>query len=239
MIRSKIYDEKDLSLKSFARTNNLFCAHFGSGWPEVPVRRWEYCAAAAFSEVTLTYGKALDAGCGNSIFPELLSKVGCDVYAIDPNITNHDTNGIHYRKKSMTDLKFFEDNSFDYVFAMSSIEHVNAGRFAIDGMPFDTGDCQAMLELCRVLAPGGTLVLTTDFGRKYHPPPGLWPSGSHRVYNLDTLYSRLLIPAFSLYPVKFSGDCDLELDKNCDLKQMEPKGYEYTAAIVTLKKVAP
>lgn len=238
MIRSKVLDMADLKRPDFTRANNLFAAHFGPNWPEVPLRRWEYCAAAVFSGVILTYGKALDAGCGSSVFPQFLNKLGCDVYAIDTGIYNHDAGGVHYRRKSMVDLKDFEDNCFDYVFAMSSIEHVNAGRFAIEGMEFDTGDGQAMKELCRVLKPQGTLTLTTDFGRQYYPPPGLWPSGSHRVYDLDALYSRLLIPSFCAYSsMRFADDgANLALEDGLDLKNIEPIGYDYTAVILTLKK---
>lgn len=236
MIRSKVLDMQDLKTAEFARVNNAFNAHFGNNWPEVPLRRWEYCAAIAFSDVIFTPGKALDAGCGRSIFPKFLKKIGCDVYAIDPGIYSHDTGGVHYRKMSMTDLSSFDTEFFDYVFAMSSIEHVNAGRFAIKGMPFDTGDALAAKELCRVLKPGGKLVLTTDFGKKYVPPPGLWPSGSHRIYNLDALYDRLIIPAIVMYPMRFCGTGDLNFSDGADVKAMEPVGYDYTAVIVTLKK---
>jgi len=236
MIRSKIWDEKDLARVDFARANNLFSAHFGPDWPPVPVKRWEYCAASVFSEVVFCSGKALDVGCGNSIFPHFLNRVGCDVYAIDRGIRNRDEKGVHYRNKSMTDLSDFEDGIFDYVFAISSLEHVNAGRFVIDGMNFDTGDSRAILELCRVLAPGGKLVVTTDFAKRYCPPPGLWPSGSHRIYDLDSLYTRLIIPAFSIHPVKFHGKCEFEFKDNVDIKKMEPAGYDYTSIILTIIK---
>lgn len=241
MIRSKILDTTDLNRKSFIRVNNLFNARFGVDWPEVPLRRWEYCAAIVFSgivnEPTCLPGIALDAGCGNSIFPKFLNKIGCEVYAVDTRIHTHRQDGIAYRQASMTDLSSFKSGFFDYVFAISSIEHVNAGKFAIKGLPFDVGDAVAMKELCRVLRPGGILVLTTDFGEKYYPPPGLWPSGSHRVYDLDALYGRIIIPAFSAFAMRFSGEVNLNLKDGADIKKMEPVGYDYTEVILTLKKV--
>lgn len=237
MIRSKVLDMDDLKRPAFVVANGLFNAHFGRAWPEVPLRRWEYCAAVVFSDVVSKPGLAMDAGCGASVFPKFLQKVGCEVYAIDPGIHTHRADGVNYRKRSMTDLSDFEIESFDYVFAISSIEHVNAGRFAIGGMPFDTGDALAMRELCRIVKPGGKLVLTTDFGKDYHPPPGLWPSGSHRVYNLDALYDRLIIPAVVTYPMCFSdGGGNLCFKDDADIMAMEPVGYDYTAIILTLEK---
>jgi len=234
MIRSKVLDMNDLIRNDFTKANNIFCAHFGNNWPEVPLRRWEYCAAAIFSGVITSPAIALDAGCGSSIFPKFLNRIGCEVYAIDPTISSNDAEGVHYRKRSMTDIGVF-DGYFDYVFAISSIEHVNAGKFAIKGMPFDTGDTDAMLELCRVLKPGGALVLTTDYADRYHVPPGLWPSGSHRIYDFKSIAQRLTGPAHSQYGMAFNGEVSLDLD-GIDLKQLEPVGYDYTAAILTLQR---
>ena len=236
MIRSKILDMDDLKQPGFAKMDSLFNAHFGSDWPEVPLRRWEYCAAALFSEVVDKPGKALDAGCGSSVFPAFLKAIECEVHALDPGVGNHEDGGVHYRKGSMTQITEFHCY-FDYVFAISSIEHVNAGRFTIPGTKFDTGDTLAMLELCRVLKPGGVLVLTTDFAEHYHGPPGLWPSGSHRVYDLESLHSRLFIPAIGEYRIRFWDEAELQKDDWSDIRQIEPKGYDYTEIILTLRKM--
>ena len=132
MVRSKILDMSDMNKDELFKVNNLFNAHFGNHWPEVPCRQWEYCSAIAYSDVLFTKGKVLDIGCGQSIFPYFLKKIGCEeVYGIDPRIHNRDENGIHFRNGSMTDLNAFEGH-FDIVFAMSSIEHVNAGAYAIN-----------------------------------------------------------------------------------------------------------
>jgi SAM-dependent methyltransferase len=236
MIRSKILDMADLNRDDLAQVNSLFNAHFGPNWPEVPCRRWEYCCAILFSGVLSAKGSALDIGCGGSIFPVFLKEVaGCDVVAMDPQITNHDVTGIHYRNGSMIDLGNYKEQ-FDTIFAMSSIEHVNAGAYAIDGMEFDTGDTLAMLEMCNALKPGGALVITTDFADRYYQPPGLWPNGHHRIYDLKSLYERLIIPAINDCRISFFEDADLERQSWSDLREIEPIGYDYTEMILTLKK---
>ena len=82
---------------------------------------------------------------------------------------------INFEIMSLTDLDYPEEY-FDYVFCISSIEHVNAGKFAIKGMAFDEGDDIALKELYRVTKLNGICVITTDIAEKYIPPPGLWKS---------------------------------------------------------------
>jgi ubiquinone/menaquinone biosynthesis C-methylase UbiE len=101
-------------------------------------------------------------------------------------------------------------------------------------MDFDTGDTKAMLELCRVLKPDGILVLTTDFADSYYPPPGLWPSGSHRIYSWFSMDRRLIEPAIKKYMMGFEGE--VYLDYFSDKKELEPKGYNYTEMILTMRK---
>lgn len=236
MIRSKILDMDDLDRLDLGQINTLFASRFGANWPEVPCRRWEYCCAILFSDVLSTQGSVLDIGCGGSIFPVFLKEVAnCDVVAMDPQACNQDVNDIHYRNGSMTDLSAYK-GQFDTIFAMSSIEHVNAGAYAIDGMDFDTGDTLAMLEMCEALKPGGVLVITTDFANKYHPPPGLWPNGHHRIYDLKSLYDRLIVPAISKYRIRFFEEADLDRESWEDLREIEPIGYDYTEMIFTMKK---
>jgi SAM-dependent methyltransferase len=235
---------EDLKKPDLAKVNKLFNAQFGNSWPAVPLRRWEYCSAALFSGVVSKPGMAIDVGCGRSVFPRFLAGIGCkDVYAADPCIgINENKAGVCYRKMSMTNISF-EDGFFDYVFAISSIEHINAGKFKIEGMEFDTGDTEAMLELCRIVKPGGILVLTTDFAPEYYPPPGMWPSrdfnnnpgGSHRIYNWLSLCERLIHPAQEKYNMEYYGGISVK-DFPADLKNVEPKGYDYTEMILTMRK---
>jgi SAM-dependent methyltransferase len=238
MIRSKILDMGDLNREDLNQVNVLLNSKFGANWPEVPCRRWEYCCAILFSGVLSTKGSALDIGCGGSIFPVILKEIaGCEVVAMDPQVTNQDVNDIHYRNGSMTDLGAYKEQ-FDTIFAMSSIEHVNAGAYAIDGMEFDTGDTLAMLEMCKALKPGGVLVVTTDFADRYYQPPGLWPNGHHRIYDLESLYDRLILPAIKNYKMSPFGDMDLDKHDWQNIREIEPIEYDYTEMILTMKKAA-
>ena len=157
---TKILNMDDLAKPDFAEVNLRFDTMFGGGWPIVTLRRWEYVAAIVFSGI-LNNGyqkKCLDAGSGQNVFAQFLSSLKHFTVCIDIGAHDRIVENIWYRNMSMTELKF-EDETFDYVFAISSIEHVNAGRFKIAGMPFDTGDDIAMTELMRVLKPGGQFLL--------------------------------------------------------------------------------
>jgi hypothetical protein len=116
---------------------------------------------------------------------------------------------------------------------MSSIEHINAGKFAIPELKGDTGDTQAMLELCRILKPGGVLVLTTDYARDYIPPPG--PYGTHRVYDWVQLVHRLINPAVRQHYLTVWGGFEVECDWP-NIKKIEPMGWAYTEFILTMRK---
>ena len=229
MIKTKILDMNDLQRPDFMAVNDMFNKYFGNKWPQVPLRRWEYVAAILFSGILAAPGKTLETGCGVSVFSPFLVKIGCEAHACDIGAIGQP--GVNYYNMTMTDLKF-DDQSFDYVFAISSIEHVNAGKFAIPNIPFDTGDEVAMAEMLRVLKPNGTIVITTDFAKQYYPPPGLWPSGSHRIYNWEEFNQRLILP----FRIDYDDEIDLESFDFSNIKNVEPTGYAYTEFIATLKK---
>lgn len=212
-----------------------FDAAFGAGWPEVPCRRWEYPLAAAAGMSGGPVRRVLECGCGRQLtFARYLANVlDLQVDAIDtiPDLPSVGNKWLNTMTASMIDLPY-NNNQFDVVFAISSIEHINAGRFAIPHLAPDTGDGLAMSEMLRVLRPGGRLVLTTDIAPAYIPPPGLWPSGSHRIYSWSAIEDRLL----DGQPCAWDGEIDVELP--ADLTAAEPKGYDYTVALLTLIKIA-
>jgi SAM-dependent methyltransferase len=239
MIRSKVLDMQDLLRTDFKIINDLFNKQFGNNWPQVPLRRWEYVAAIVFTDILKhdRNKKVLEAGCGNSVFAPFIAEKGFAVDAFDYKINlspnkNYGESGIlRYHNMSNVDIKF-DDNSFDFVFCISVIEHINAGRFKIDGFPFDVGDTQAMKELVRVLKPGGILCLTTDFADRYYLPPGLWKDPCHRIYDKTSFMERLVTPC----NIEFYEEVNFVVNKN-KLNQMEPVGYDYTEAIATFKKI--
>ncbi len=240
MIRTKPWNTEDMLTKEFQIVNALFDHDFGPGWPQVPLRRWEYVAAIVFSDILLYRRncRVLEAGAGCSVFSPFLAKHGFNVdcfdmggaddrrardtrYGVSDKITEHNMDLRHIA---------FGNNTFDYVFCISVIEHINAGRFQTDIEAGDTGDEKAIQELARVLKPGGVMFLTTDYAERYYPPPGLWDTGSHRIYDADTIKKLVDYPGLEFY-----GDTQFDIEKD-DLRILEPKGYDYTTFAITLRK---
>jgi SAM-dependent methyltransferase len=62
----------------------------------------------------------------------------------------------------------FPDASFDFITAVSIIEHIGLASPQVHRSPppliDEDGDWHAIAELCRVLAPAGRLVITVPFG---------------------------------------------------------------------------
>ena len=90
----------------------------------------------------------------------------------------------------------YEDREFPFIYSVSAIEHIG-----------DDGDMQAMAELGRVLAPGGTAVVTVPVAPRadivWHDTDiyGHQTRGVDgrvffsRRYDGDTLHERLVIPS--------------------------------------------
>jgi SAM-dependent methyltransferase len=240
MIRTKILDMAELEYIDFMTVHTMFDEHLGPNWAAVPCRRWEYVAAVVCSEILSKPGKVCDAGSGHgNAFTNFIAAKGNQVDAFDRRAHGRrdfsSGGSIKYHSLCMTNVKLPEAQ-YDYVFAMSSIEHVNAGKFAIPEMEFDTGDTLAMLEISKLVKPGGFLVLTTDFGPEYMPPPAI--ANSHRIYDWESLNSRLITPANMEYGLEvydeigFLGD-DIFWEQ---INYVEPMNVPYTEMILTLKK---
>ena len=120
----------------------------------------------------------LDVGCCDSLFMFELDKRGYDVQGVDTRIYEH---------KLPTDIKFhqvdvtrphfltvFKDIKFQYITAISSIEHI--GLKVYGNTEIENGDRLAMENLSKVLSDVGYLVITvpniqwgTASGRGYTP----------------------------------------------------------------------
>ncbi len=240
MVKSKTYNLEDFSRGDFQKICAEFDRLFGPNWPEVPLRKWEYVNAILFSDI-LSKPRSiniLEAGSGCSVFTPFLAKNGFTVHEFDigyekmresRNYKMNIADKVSEYTMNLMDIEF-DDEEFDIIFSLSAIEHVNAGRYADPSLPFDVGDSKAMAELERVLKPGGILVLTTDFAEKYYPPPGLWKDPCHRIYDENSIFDRLIAPT----SLKFWGEIDFSIES--DINLLEPEGYDYTVAIVSLVK---
>lgn len=195
-----------------------------------PSKRWEY--PWALERAGLRPGlRVLDAGCGASVFPVYLAGLGLDVAALDlaPPAGLAALHGLNYLSvKGNLGCLPFAEGVFDAVFCISVIEHLPPESIAV-----------AMAELRRVLAPGGKLLLTTDYAadageEMWHEGPG----GSFRVdwnvFDRDAL-SRHILGAAGFAVL---GGVDLEVDWERVRPLMRRfHGYPYTSVGVTLVRV--
>jgi SAM-dependent methyltransferase len=150
--------------------------YLGAG-PIGPNKHWEYPWVLA--NLRLEKGmKILDAGCGKSPLQFLLFDVGCKVYGIDlfENVRWHgiDRNlsrrfgcKIEYKRESLDSMSY-PDNFFDRVCCVSVIEHCRAENVENDKLAPQTEDDRSfqrkiIVEMMRVLKPGGLLVFTVDY----------------------------------------------------------------------------
>lgn len=89
----------------------------------------------------------------------------------------------------------FEDNSIPSLSCMHVIEHIGLGRY---GDPLDPdGDLQAISELKRVVAPGGTLLLVVPVGA------ARLMFNAHRIYSYDQIidsFTGFTLQEFALVP---------------------------------------
>ncbi|HET8701415.1 MAG TPA: class I SAM-dependent methyltransferase [Nitrococcus sp.] len=192
-----------------------------------PSKRWEY--PWALERARLAPGsRVLDAGCGASIFPVYLSELGYWVAAVDrqppEGLAACHGAAIDYVRSDITALPF-EDQSFDAVFCISVIEHLDR-----DGVR------TALQELRRVAKSGARLLITTD----YYEDAGaeIWFEGEDRRFRVDWAFfdeahlRRYLLEAPGL---SLEGALDLTIDWERARPLMRRfHGYPYTSVGVAL-----
>ncbi|MEA1958233.1 MAG: class I SAM-dependent methyltransferase [Chloroflexota bacterium] len=117
--------------------------------------------------------KVLDVGPGDSTFCIFMDSLGADVVTIDypqpfaPDKegfrTNCRRNGIAVHLGTMLQLPY-EDESFDLVTCISTIEHLDTNQQwkPIPDRDFIDATIQALKEMCRVVKRGGQLFITSD-----------------------------------------------------------------------------
>ena len=142
-------------------------------------REWEYPWAIINSELNYTH-KLLDCGCGGSpLVPYIVNNFGCTANGIDlnygedlvPNQEGYIARGkilcslrrVFVNPSIFTENRYsiqqgsiasmpYEDNSFDRVYCISVIEHLESEEMGI----------KSIKEMARVLRPGGRLLVTMD-----------------------------------------------------------------------------
>ncbi len=164
-----------------------------------PVRRVEYPWALFNAELHKPL-KILDVGSGISLFPMYLSLQGHEVFSIDndktlmkrlaPKMAEWVHAKVNYGVGDAVTINF-GDNTFDRVFCISVLEHLEEERVNGKYVNFHRQDLdiEAINEMLRVLKPGGLLILTFDWSES---PEEM------RSYKLQDIYERVLKPYRSL-----------------------------------------
>jgi 2-polyprenyl-3-methyl-5-hydroxy-6-metoxy-1,4-benzoquinol methylase len=160
-----------------------------------PVRRSEYPWAILNGKLEKNM-KILDVGSGVSLFPVYLANEGYDIISVDPDkilmdhvapkLAEFSGTNLEYKIEDVTKLSFDSD-SFDRVFCISVIEHLEEEYINEKHINHHKKnlDVKAIGELLRVLKPGGLLVLTFDWNEN---------KDEFRSYKLDDIYDRVLKP---------------------------------------------
>jgi SAM-dependent methyltransferase len=136
--------------------------------------------------------RVLDLGCMESVLPLFLAGLGFQVTGFDFRQYPYQVPNFKFVQGSILDLPF-EKWSFDVVTCVSTIEHIGIGFYS-DPKDNLSADIKGMLEIKKVLKPGGLLILTVPFGKAFI-------NNQQRIYDQQGL-DKLLV-GFSVNTIKF------------------------------------
>ncbi len=106
--------------------------------------------------------KVLDLGCTESPLPLQLASLGFQVTGFDFREYPYKHPNLNFVQGNMLNLPF-EDESYDVVCCISTIEHIGIGSYD-DPLTTADGDFKAMAEVRRVLKKDGKLILSVPYG---------------------------------------------------------------------------
>lgn len=199
----------------------------------VTSRHYEY--PFGVSEIVKLNGKKpihkiLDVGSFGSPFGLILSSLDFEVVGVDLVDWKIQFPKFTLKKADIKDLPF-EDESFDAVTAISTIEHCGLPRF--NENEDKVGDIKAMQDIYRVLKDGGYCILTVPYVSH-----GTIYSNKHRIY--DKKIFTKLIGKFKIVKQNFFAPIiDPKFFQPCSEKDINKfKSVEGTYGItcVVLKK---
>jgi SAM-dependent methyltransferase len=144
-------------------------------------------------------GKVLDVGCAAriNILPATLALLGHEVWGIDIREFKFKWPDFHFHKKDITAGTSFSDGFFDYVIAVSTLEHLGlGGRYGISKDDLEA-DARTLKEIKRILKPTqtGVLLVTLPYGKRKIV------RNSHKVY--DKAWLRELFDDWRIKLEKF------------------------------------
>ena len=192
-----------------------------------PSKQWEYPWALENAGLGLD-SRVLDVGCGASILPLYLDRLGHRVVACDIDL-DWDLVGqtpIPYLKADLTHLPF-ENAQFEAVFCISVLEHLAREQMTA-----------ALSELGRVLRAGGRLLLTTDFYEDHRASLTYGGPGDHVAVNWN-IFDRDLLEQIIFKHPGFTVTHAPDLNVNWPVmkeQMLRFHGYPYTSVGVVLIK---
>ena len=125
--------------------------------------------------------KVLDIGSTSSLFVYELAKRGYDTSGMDQRPYQENTHYFDFYINDITAIPLL-DNTFDFVTAISVIEHIGLGDY--DDKIHNKGDYKAIKEVTRVLKPAGQLLITV-------PAKATGSNAGQRTYNYYSLKDLL------------------------------------------------
>ncbi len=138
----------------------------------------------------------LDAGCGTGAFAASLAATGVRVVAVDAEVPSEITAAVQYARARLTALPFAEA-AFDVALMLDVLEHLDAEK-------------PALVEIARVLRPGGTLIATVPaLEALWGPRDEL--AGHARRYELDSLRDAIESAGFEVDRIGFWAATTLPL----------------------------
>ena len=171
----------------------------------------------------LTSPKILDVGCGEGELPEKIAKTGYLVTALDAREIKKYIGKGNPKFVKADILKFSSNEKFDYITAISTIEHIGlAGRYGQTKV-FD-GDIKAMEKIKSLLKKNGKFILTIPVGKD------TVVGNLHRVYGkerLPLLFSGWKVEKESFW-IKEDGEW-IEVNKERALEEEPTENPPYYA----------
>ena len=237
LVLNKLYDKRERDreeiqylmndIRKFAQQNNDL---------EFNELKWfEYAYSLLYSGHRHR-GNVLDVGSAKSVFPYYLSHKGYKVTTVDVadsdfRCSMKDKFGVAAIDGDIRDPLSI-DGKFDMITALSVVEHIDK-------------DTQAVINLSKLLKPGGVIVISSDFYDKYIEYPNAnrtivtdRPQGSHtdsRVYTGNTFINRIINP-LEKTGIKRIGDTNFN---NIDIGKKEERSVRglYTFGLTTMRKI--
>lgn len=233
LVLNKLFDGEDgksrevntlfLRMQKFAQENAL----------EFNSLKWFEHAYAFLYSGHRHAGKTLDVGSARSVWPYWLAANRYDVTIVEPGdnswrASSCDRMKMKIAQDDITDFKPEFEGQFDFITALSVVEHIS-------------DDTLAVLNMAKYLKRGGVLFLSTDFYDRYIEYPDanrtiVRDKETHtdsRIYDKENLFGRIIEPLIERGDVEVMGETDY--DSNMD-RNVWPVRKLYTFAIACLRK---